>query len=81
MAPALGRLAFTMGLTLFLLALAALPFLPLGSPAFVADLLALAISGGFLALLIVFIRRGVARHLPSQPASEEERHAASRPPS
>ncbi|WP_376791278.1 hypothetical protein [Thermoflexus sp.] len=81
MAPTLGRLAFTMGLTLFLLALITLPFLPPGSPAFVADVLALLISGGFLALLVWSIRREVARHIPSQPAHEEDDDASSRPPS
>ncbi|WP_448594552.1 hypothetical protein [Thermoflexus hugenholtzii] len=79
MAPAISRLAFTMGLTLFLLALMALPFLPPGSPAFVVDVLALGISGGFLALLIWSIRREVARRIPSP--SEEDTDAASHPPS
>lgn len=81
MAPVIGRLAFTMGLTLFLLALMALPFLEPGSPAFVVDLMALGISGGFLILVVVSVRREVARRIPSQPPTEERNDAASHPPS
>ncbi|MCS6963552.1 hypothetical protein [Thermoflexus sp.] len=81
MAPVLSRLAFTMGLTLFLLALMALPFLSPGSPAFVVDVLALLISGGFLALLVWSIRREVARHIPSQHNQEEHHDASSHPSS
>ncbi len=81
MAPALSRLAFTMGLTLFLLALMALPFLSPGSPAFVVDVLALLISGGFLALLVWSIRREVARRIPSQHDHEEGSDASSHPSS
>lgn len=81
MAPALSRLAFTMGLTLFLLALMALPFLLPGSPAFVVDVLALLISGGFLALLVWSIRREVARRISSQHDQEESHNASSHPSS
>jgi len=81
MAPAVSRLAFTMGLTLFLLALMALPFLTPGSPAFVVDVMALLISGGFLALLAWSIRREVARRIPSQPDSKEDHDAPSHPSS
>ncbi len=81
MAPALGRLAFTMGLTLFLLALIALPFLSPGSPAFVADVLALLISGAFLTLLVWSIRREIARRIPSQHDQEEHHDGSSHPSS
>ncbi len=79
MAPAIGRLAFTVGLTLFLLALAALPALPPGAPAFVVDVLALLISGGFLALLIWSIRRQVARSTPPSSKREEGHDDPSHP--
>lgn len=81
MAPAIGRLAFTLGLTLFLLALATLPALPPGSPAFVADVLALLTSGGFLAFLIWSIRREATRSMPSSSQQEEDPNDPSHPTS
>ncbi|WP_376790546.1 hypothetical protein [Thermoflexus sp.] len=81
MAPAISRLAFTMGLTLFLLALMALPFLTPGSPAFVVDVMALLISGGFLVLLVWSIQRAIAHRIPSHNHHEEDSDDSSRPSS
>ncbi|WP_322802650.1 hypothetical protein [Thermoflexus sp.] len=81
MAPAISRLAFTMGLTLFLLALMALPSLTPGSPAFVVDVMALLISGGFLVLLVWSIRRAIARRIPSHDHHKEDSNDSPRPSS
>ncbi len=48
MGPVLGRVAFTIGLFLVILALLPLPFLEWGSAVFVVDVLALAMSSLFL---------------------------------
>ena len=57
MAPLVGRLAFTIGFSVFLLALITLPFLKLNSAEFVADVLALFLSGIFLGLVVWSVRR------------------------
>ena len=70
MAPPVGRLAFTIGLSVFLLALITLPFLNPGSAEFVADVLALLLSGTFVGLVVWSVRR--AAHLPMHRPSEQE---------
>ena len=66
MAPSVGRLAFTIGLSVFLLALIILPFLDPSSAEFVADLLALLLSGIFVGLVVWSVRR--AAKLPADDA-------------
>jgi len=55
--PRIGKLAFTLGIYFLLMALIALPFLSPSSAAFWADLMAIGVSGLFLAGLIWRIRR------------------------
>jgi hypothetical protein len=57
MAPAIGRIAFTIGVLLVTLSLIPLPFLPVGSAEFVVDVIALALSSTFLAFVIWDVRR------------------------
>ena len=64
MPPAIGRLAFSMGFTIFLLALVTLPFLDPGSAEFVVDLIALGLSAIFVGLIVWSVRR--AARLPSR---------------
>ena len=59
MGPIVGRIAFTVGVFLVILALIPLPFLDRGSPEFVVDVLALIMSSGFLSYVIWRIRREV----------------------
>lgn len=66
MNPLVGQAVFSMGLTIFLLALLVLPFLDRGSPEFVADVLALAISGLLTAGIVFHVRRVAI--LPSRGA-------------
>jgi membrane protein implicated in regulation of membrane protease activity len=63
MAPIVGRIAFTIGVFLVILSLIPLPFLPVGSPEFVVDVIAFVLSSIFLALVIWNVRRQV--RLPS----------------
>ena len=57
MGPVVGRIAFTVGVFLVILALIPLPFLEWGSPEFVVDVLALLMSGSFLTYITVRIYR------------------------
>lgn len=52
-----GKLAFTIGIFIFIFALIPLPFLKPGSSEFVVDVIALILSLVFLALVIWDIRR------------------------
>lgn len=70
MAPSVGRLAFTIGFSVFLLALIILPFLDPSSAEFVADLLALLLSGIFVSLVVWSVRR--AARLPTHRPSEKQ---------
>jgi hypothetical protein len=74
MNPLAGRVAFSMGLTVFLLALITLPFLDPSSPEFVADAIALALSGIFVGLVVCSARRAARL-----PAIERLPDDASRP--
>jgi hypothetical protein len=71
MAPPISRVAFATGITVFLLALLVLPSLEPDSAEFVADVLALIISGIFLALVVISVRR--AAHLPDISSLEESK--------
>ncbi len=71
MGPIVGRIAFTVGIFLVLLALIPLPFLEWGSAAFVVDVLALVMSGSFLAYVVWRVRREV-RWSQSRRHREEE---------
>jgi hypothetical protein len=73
MAPPIARVAFATGLTVFLLALLVLPSLEPDSAEFVADVLALIISGLFLLLVVVSVRR--AAYLPDVSSPEESRNS------
>jgi hypothetical protein len=64
MPPTVGRLAFSMGFTIFLLALVTLPFLDPGSAEFVVDLIALGLSAVFVGLIVWSVRR--AASLPNR---------------
>jgi len=57
MAPVVGRIAFTIGVLLVTLALIPLPFLSRDSAEFVIDVIAVALSSLFLALVIWDVRR------------------------
>lgn len=57
MAPHVGRIAFTLGIFVLILALLPLPFLKRGSPEFVVDLIALAAISIFLGFVIWDVRR------------------------
>lgn len=67
MNPLVGQVAFSMGLTIFLLALVILPFLDRTSPEFVADVMALLISGLFTVVIALWTRRRA--RLPIDPQS------------
>ncbi|MCK4450653.1 MAG: hypothetical protein KAW49_04975 [Anaerolineae bacterium] len=76
MAPTIGRLAFTIGFSVFLLALIMLPCLDPGSAEFVADVLALLLSGTFLGLVVWSVRRAVRLPTPDDaPPADEQRDA------
>lgn len=57
MNPLLGQAAFSMGLTIFVMALVVLPFIDRQSPEFVADVLALIFSGLFTLMIVWQVRR------------------------
>jgi len=57
MAPAVGRIAFTIGVLLVILSLIPLPILPVGSAEFVVDVIAFVLSCIFLALVVWDVRR------------------------
>lgn len=59
MGPVIGRIAFTVGLFLVIMALIPLPFLEWGSAEFVVDVIALATSGAFLGYVVWRVRREV----------------------
>ncbi len=59
MGPVVGRIAFTVGLFMVILALIPLPFLEWGSAEFVVDVLALIMSSSFLAYVVWRVRREV----------------------
>lgn len=59
MGPVLGRVAFTVGIFLVILALLPLPFLEWGSAEFVVDVLALAMSSAFLGYVVWRVRQEV----------------------
>ncbi|MGY4706293.1 hypothetical protein ACVNPS_00860 [Candidatus Bipolaricaulota sp. J31] len=61
MAPHIGRIAFSLGLTVLLLALFCLPFLEPGSAEFVVDLIAIAMATAFLGLVAWSVRREVKK--------------------
>jgi hypothetical protein len=69
MPPAIGRLAFSMGFTIFLLALVTLPFLDPNSAEFVVDLIALGLSAAFVGLIIWRVRRAADLPIPHDDAS------------
>ena len=73
MAPPVGRLAFTIGLSVFLLALITLPSLDPNSAEFVADLLALLLSGSFVGLVVWSVRRAARLPMPDDvsPAGQQ----------
>jgi len=70
MAPGVGRIAFTMGVLVVILALIPLPFLPKGSPEFVADVLALIVGSTYLTLVVLSVRR--AARLPMRDEREHQ---------
>ena len=72
MAPPVGRLAFTIGLSVFLLALITLPFLDPGSAEFVADLLALLLSGIFVGLVVWSVRRAARLPMPDDASPTDQ---------
>jgi hypothetical protein len=63
MAPIVGRIAFNIGFSVFILAVILLPFLDPSSAEFVVDVLAVILSGTFTALVAWSVRR--ASRLPS----------------
>ncbi len=69
MSPYIGRIAFTTGFSVFVMALVLLPFLNSTSPEFVADVLALIISGFFLVLVMWSVRRAARLRIPKKPVS------------
>ncbi len=76
MPPAIGRIAFSTGLTIFLLALVLLPVLEPDRPEFVADILALIISGIFTLLVFISVRRAASlkmkRRFPPDREPDQE---------
>ena len=77
MAPYVGRIAFTIGLFVLILALIPLSFLERDSPEFVASLIAVIISSFWLGFIIWSIRReaAVPRTKPdkNRPAGAKEK--------
>jgi len=69
MAPAVGKAAFTVGITVLIMGLSVLFCVEPGSPEFVADVLSLVFVTAFLGLLIWNVRRAVRL-----PASREMEH-------
>ena len=87
MDPTIGRVAFTMGFLVFALSLLLLPALDPASPQFVVNALALSISGVFLLVIVILVRR--AARLPGirrfdedaeEPDAGEEDGPSSPPP-
>jgi hypothetical protein len=70
MDPQTGRMALASGATVFLLALVILPLIDPESPQFVADVLALILSGIFLAVVSVIIWRGARPPIDSDSENE-----------
>ena len=62
-----------MGVLLVTLALIPLPFLPVGSPEFVVDVIALVLSSIFLALVVWDVRRQARLPHRKPPGGEEEK--------
>ena len=79
MAPAVGRIAFNIGVLLVILSLVVLPFLPKGSAEFVVDVIAFVLSCIFLALVVWDVRRQ-ARLPGRRPPDEEEDRGKSTDP-
>lgn len=73
MDPIIGRVAFTMGFLVFVLALLLLPALDPDSPQFVANALALSISGVFLLVIVIMVRR--AARLPGLQQFDDDAEA------
>ncbi len=69
MAPAVGKLAFTMGILAIIMALVPLPFLERDSPEFTVDVIALIVASIFLALVVWDVRRQA--RLPRQSMGEK----------
>lgn len=74
MAPHVGRIAFTIGLFVLILALIPLPFLERDSPEFVASIIAIIISSFWLGFIIWSVRREAAGAKPdkNRPAGAKE---------
>ena len=73
MAPHVGRIAFRLGMTVLVLALIPLPFLHVGSAEFVVDIVALGVSGLFLLLVSLEVRRQARLHLERKGNDDEHR--------
>ncbi|GEM_PF-1356974 len=73
MAPHVGRIAFRLGMTVLVLALIPLPFLRVGSAEFVVDIVALGVSGLFLLLVSLEVRRQARLHLERKGNDDEHR--------
>lgn len=72
MAPAVGRIAFNIGVLLVILSLVVLPFLPRDSAEFVVDVIAFVLSCIFLALVVWDVRRQARLPRRKPPGSGEE---------
>ncbi len=70
MNPLFGRMAFTSGITIFLMALLVMPALKPNTPSYIANVLALIISGGFTLAVVIMVRR--AARLPFDPRKQDE---------
>lgn len=57
MQPHTGKLAFTIGIFIFIFALIPLPFLKVGSAEFVVDIVALILSVAFLSFVVWDVRK------------------------
>ncbi|HDN79053.1 MAG: hypothetical protein DRI61_04820 [Chloroflexi bacterium] len=57
MAPVVGRIAFNIGVSVLILSLIPLPFLPVGSPEFIVDVIAVGASTIFLVFVVWDVRR------------------------
>lgn len=68
MAPAVGKVAFTIGLTVLFMSVYALFIVEPGTPEFIAVILSLVFVSSFLALLIWHVRR--AARLPMHRSSQ-----------
>ena len=70
MAPAVGKVAFTIGVAVLIMALFGLLYVEPGSPEFVVDILALVFITAFLGLVIWNVRR--AARLPTHRPPEKQ---------